>query len=374
MTSPLSAADITSYLDAYGWRRRAATADVTVWDHPHGHRVLVPVRDDTDDGSEGDQALLRVLAMVEDRPAAEIAAEIRSPLADLQTIHIHPPSLPSGYVDLLTGRKAVNAVRDLYAVAARTALEGPRLRFRGQPPARVEEFLRQVQLGPAGPGSYVFALRVPVEPPDQQQLWDDGPALPRFAVSLLHRAVAAARDAAAVVATDPLRYSAFDEVVDAGVSSDLCEALTDLSGARQEQPFEIDFRWARGVSPGTAPPSAPETVAFPAGAGVVIRRAGEKLKALAESGTAQITGLVRTMHDDPPADRWRIRVWGELATQNAPPEAPRSLWVRLRSDADYELARSAQQRQQRVRAQGRLEVLRPRTELVPHADGFTILA
>lgn len=369
--TPFLVADMASYLHAAGWRQPAdrPRQGTSIWDHPDGHRVLVPARDGTDGVAEHVQELLRVLTAIEGRTVDEIAEEIRSPLADIQTIHTHPAALPSGYVDLVTGRKAVNAVRDLYAAAARTAVEGPRLRFRGQPPARVEDFLRQVQLGPGRAGSYGFTLRVPVEPPPQEQLWDDGPPLARQAVSRLHRAVAAARNAAAMVATDPLGYSAFDEVVDDGVSSDLCEALRDLSGVRQEQPFEISFRWARGVTPSPAP----DTVAFPAGAGVVIRKAGEKLKALAESGTAEITGLVRTMHDDPPTDRWRIRVHGELATQNAQPEAPRLLWVRLRSEADYELARSAQQRQVRVRAHGRLEALRPRTELVPVPDGFTVL-
>lgn len=361
-------ADLMSYLDATGWRRQpeAPWPGASVWEHADGHSALLPAREDMDDAAERSQEVLRMLATIEGRQASEIEEDIRHPLVDTQTIHTHP-TLPSGYVDLLTGRKIVNAVRDLYATAARTAVEGPRLRFRGRPSTPVEDFLRTVQLGPSKAGSYVLTLRIPMEAPSQPQLWDDGRPLPRQTVTLLHRAVAATRIAASVVAVDPMSYSAFDEAVEHGVSADLCEALSDLSGVRQQWPFEISFRWARGITP----LPATETVAFPAGTGVVIRQAGEKLKALADSGWARITGLVLTMHDDPPSDRWRIRVRGELATENALPESPRSLWIRL-SESEYERARSAQQRQLKVRAEGRLEVARRRTELVPDAEGLMI--
>ena len=100
-----------------------------------------------------------------------------------------------------------------------------------------------------------------------------------------------------------------DQVAAAGVSVDFCAALRCLAGDEYAAPFQLDFRWAHGVSSTVSP----RTLSFPAGAGAAIRRTGVRLRQLDLPGPVSITGRIETLHDSPGAGRWRVRIRGDYA-------------------------------------------------------------
>lgn len=368
MTGVLQVADMTSYLAATGWRQRPETwRDASLWDHPDGHGALVPPRDGMADAPERSWELLQVLAKAEGRPPDEIAEDIASPMMDSQSVRTFPRDQPSGYVSLAAGVRALAGIRSLVAVAARAELEGRRFAYRGNHPPEVNTLLGVVQLGPTKPGSYIFTLRVPAEPAGQQML-DTADSLPRLSTLRLFHAVTAAHRATADVGARG-DLAAFDDTVAAGVSANLCEALSDLGGPHQQQPFEISFRWARGL-PADVPAT---TVAFGAESGTVLRSAAKRLWQLDSAGPASITGLVESLHDDPHTDdRWRIRVRGEVVTSAGRIRERRTVWLRL-SPADYQRAVEAHLARRAVRARGALVPTGRRVEVVVEADGFDVL-
>jgi hypothetical protein len=141
---------------------------------------------------------------------------------------------------------------------------------------------------------------------------------------------------AVVPAAESSELAAFDSTVTAGVSAELCEALSGLAGPRRGQPFEIGFRCARGMR-SELPPA---TVRLPEGAGVVLRAAAARLRQLNVSGEATLTGMVEDLHDDPPGggDRWRIK-GASTRSSAAPPAAPGTPMTRGgHHDADGTLA------------------------------------
>jgi hypothetical protein len=163
-------------------------------------------------------------------------------------------------------------------------------------------------------------------------------------------------------------FSAFDETVADGVSANLCRGLSDLSGLQRRQPFEIGFRWARGLPSGLAP----ATVTFPESSGVVLFEAAKQLERLAAGGEAVITGVIESLHDEPfGSDRWRVRVRGELVVEEGEVDPRRPVWVRLGS-SDYQQAIEAHREHRAVRARGRLELAPRRVELFPHPAGFEV--
>lgn len=214
--------------------------------------------------------------------------------------------------------------------------------------------LSQVQLGPTRPGSYVLTVRIPV-----------AQSLVRRVGQQLYDAVAAAGEAAATG-----NRAAFDDMVTAGVSADLCTALSGLAGERGQRPFEIGFRWARGMP--SALPAA--TVTFGERAGELIQSAADRLRRLNTAIEVTATGVVESLHDDPArGDRWRVRVRGEIVTPHGR-GSRRTVWVRLTDRRAYDQAIAAHQVQAQVRARGALSNEDRRAELHTGIDGFEVLS
>jgi hypothetical protein len=354
----LTVVDIQTYLFEHGWRRQPQTwHEASIWSHGDGYEVLVPPRDDMADTDLRVREVLAVLTAVERRPAEEISGDIDAPFADLQLYRTFPDDLPSGFTSLSAGLRGLHGVREIVRAAARTVVEGPLPMFPRGAPRVVDELLQDVQLGPGRPGSYVFTVRVPL----------DRSPVSRAVTRQVYEAVTAVRSATSRSTERDL--TPFDEMVTAGVSANLCEALSGLSGRRQEEPFDITFRWGRGL-PSDLPP---DMVRFDTGMGRVIRAAAAHLREVGVSGDGVVTGTVESLHDRPEGDdRWRIRIRGDFSTQGEH-GIGRAVWVRLNSQIPYDRAIAAHRMRQRVRARGDLSSLQGRVELVVDDNDFDIL-
>jgi hypothetical protein len=349
--------EITNYLAQTGWRQNPrGWYGAEVWRHSGDVEVLVPVRDGMGDGETRIRELLRCLSALEERPSGEIAREIAGPPLDSQFIRTFPVGHDSGYTSLIGGLQTVQGVKDALGAAARAVAEGPHFAFTGRAPAMVGDLLRRVELGPTRAGSYVVEVRVPTDPSTDE-------ALPgRSVLVQLHEAIAVAHDAVTAGRTE-----AFDATVTAGVSADLCDALSQLSGPQKSEPFEISFRWAY------ARPSdvAATTLRFPESAGGLLQAAGRHLRGQNASGAATVTGIIEGLHDDPKRDdRWRVQVRGELRTEESR-SSRRAVWVRLSDQDTYDDAIAAHRARRPIHASGELSSATGRVELVP-TGGFDI--
>jgi hypothetical protein len=359
MATGLRVDDIASYLAESGWAR--APRDwhgAGVWNHPDDFEVLVPAHDGFGDARVRINEVLRCLAIVEGRPVPEIAAEIARPDVDIQLFRTYPADRDPGYTSVAEGCRTAHGVREVLAIATRTALQGPHFTFAGRPPNVVSELLHTAELGPARAGSYVLEVRL------SARAVLLGGVTGRTITAQIHEAIAAAGEAVSAG-----RLSAFgDEVVTAGLSANLCTALSDLGGTDHEAPFEIDFRWGRAVPT----ESGKSRHRFPAGAGVLLREAADQLRTLDASGAATITGRIETLHHGATRDeRWRISVRGDFHTATKPVRR-RKIWVRLPDQAAYDRAIAAHHRQLIVRVSGGLSSSTGRVELVPDR-GFDVI-
>jgi hypothetical protein len=348
----LSVADISTYLEHTGWRRRTGSwRGAAVWTHQDAYDVLVPPRDGMGDSELRVSEIVDLLANLEQRPAEEIVRDIDSPLADQHWYRTFATGVPHDFTTLRAGLNALRGIVAVFGSAARAVVDGPHFAFSGEAPEVVGALVDRVELAPTRAGSYVFPVRVP--------LGDDAGLVRKVSTQLLDATVAV-RDAAATG-----ELSAFDGTVSAGVSAELCEGMRCLAGADGSEPFEIGFRWARGL-PANVPST---TVMFPEGSAEIIAAAADHLRRHSPSGDVTVTGLVESLHDEPTrADRWRIRVRGEVSGSKG---NRRVLWVRLAGQDAYHAAIAAHQQQHRVRARGALSETGQRAELV--ADDFEVL-
>lgn len=361
MTIPLKVDDIASYLADTGWERDPqGWRGASVWQHPDDYEVLVPARDGMGDNDNRVREILRCLCALEDRPAGDIALEIARPQLDKQSFRTFPTGHDPGYTSLVLGTQTVLGVRNALTAAARTVVQGPHFAFAGRQPGVVGDLLRAAELGPSRAGSYIVEIRVAADAtartPSGEQITG------RAVLVQMLEAVSAAQ--AAVAANAP---AAFDETVTAGVSADLCKALSALSGSDRSEPFEIGFRWAR-----SQPLDVPShVVAFPETSGSLLHAASVRLRGLNATGAATVSGVVEGLHDDSSGnDRWRIKVRGELRTEHAE-LVRRAVWVRLPDQASYDRAITAHRERQVITVMGELSSVTGRVELVP-GRGFDI--
>lgn len=355
MTIRLKVDDIASYLAETGWQRDPrGWHGASVWQHQGDYEVLVPGQDGMGDGERRIRDLLRCLSSMEDRPADEIALEISCPHVDKQFFRTFPAGHDSGYTSLLSGVQAVQGVRAILAAAARTVLQGPHFAFPGRPPGAVADVLRAAELGPSRAGSYVVEVRLSTDVTARTSGGEETGS--RTVLVQMLEAVVAAHTA--VLSNEP---SAFDDTVTAGVSADLCRALSDLCGADRNEPFEVSFRWARSHPLDT--PS--HVISFPQTSGSLLRAAAERLRGLNASGPATVTGVVEGLYDDAAGDdRWRIKVRGDLYTERTE-RSRRAVWVRLGDQAAYDRAIDAHRLQRVITVAGELSSATGRVELVP---------
>ena len=355
MTTPVKVGDIASYLAVTGWERETqGWRGASVWQHPGDYEVLLPAQDGLRDGERRIREILRCLSALENRPAADIALDIARPQLDKQFFRTFPADHDSGYTSLASGVQTVQGVRSLFSAATRTVVQGPHFSFAGRSPGAVGDLLRAVELGPSRAGSYVVEVRVAANATARTPGGEEVGG--RAVLVQLLEAVSAAQ--VAVLADAP---AAFDGAVTAGVSADLCAALSDFSGSERNEPFEIAFRWAR-----SRPLDAPlHVVSFPETSGSLLRTAAGRLRRLNASGPATVSGVVEGLHDDAAGnDRWRIKVHGELRTEHAD-RARRAVWVRLSDQAAYDMAIAAHRQQRVITMTGELSSVTGRVELVP---------
>jgi len=363
--------DIQTYLRGNEWDQSLTWRDASVWSHADGYEVLVPPRDDLADADLRVRELLNVLTVVEQRPADDIIVDINAPLDDIQSFRTFPEGTPQGFTSLAMGIRTLHGVQSMIGTAARTVFDGPLPEFPPGTSSTVSDLLQRVQLGPSRPGSYVFTVRMPVDTlsrsaSDEPQAQQDEP-IGRQVARQLHEAITVTRDATTRATRDDL--TAFDDAVTAGVSTNLCLALSVLAGRQYEQAFDVTFRWGHGLRSDLPA----DTVHFAAGAGKVIRTAARHLRQVRISGAAEVTGFIESLHDQAEtADRWRIKVRGDLTMRNSTGFG-RTIWVRLDGQATYDRALGAHQARHLVRVSGEMSSSRRRVELITNSTGFEVI-
>lgn len=365
--------NVQTYLFDTGWRRQQRTwNNASTWSNVEGYEVLVPSSDELADTDLRVRETISTLTAVEGRSAEEIANDINTPFDDVQ---LYRTFSDDDFISLATGLLVLRSVRDLISAAVRTVVDGPHPVFPGGSPRLAGELLRLIRLGSNRPADHLFTVRIPLIPisgssDDQQVITDGVTPLGRQVGHQLRAAVIAAQSAAARAAGHDL--AVFDESVAAGVSANLCEALSGLAGRQRTQPFEIAFRWGRGLR-SDVPADA---VHFPGGTGATFRAGAARLRqlggSLGSTGTAAVTGLVQSLHGQSSDAGWRINIHGDLFAGGAV-ESGRTVQVWLDSQMAYDQAIAAHRSRRRVRARGELSGSGGHAELIVHEENFETL-
>lgn len=355
----LTPVEVSNYLRSSGWQRLETFGRAAVWGltrESDEFEALVPLEAGLRDYSVRMTDLLRTLAVAEQRTEQEIVRDLTTAHVDTQYFRTHPDT-PPGTIPVTDGIDALEGIRELMIAAAYSLVADPRLVLPPRKPRQVEDFPRQVRLGPSVAGSYVLSAEVPLgaEERAQESLFDQPLPFGRRAIMRLHGMIQATR-LAAEEAIEGSELSPFTDRVGEGVSTTLCRALARFGGHDRDRRFEVRFSWASAMPlpVGTAP------IDFEADTVTMLAQAAEDLteehRLIRER--AVVTGRVwRTERAGD--ERW-IVVRG--AAQIGERVRHRYVWVRLDAD-QFTQALRAHDSGWRVRLAGVLVRSNNRTEL-----------
>lgn len=260
--------DVRLYLQANRWAEEVVNDYLSVWTHSGTEiSVFAPRRTNVRDYDTQLTLLMRFLAEFEDRQPTQILSDMRFTGADVIRLRIDTSVLERGTIGFNKATEVINQSQRMLMAAARAAIH-PQNFFVGGSPAEVSEYLDTTRLGQTEPGSFVFTIISPVtyrpavvalpprsaegvvrQQPGQVELQQP---FARRVTTTLSRSLNAIRDAS-VQQARPMT-AVFEDIVDEGVSANLCEALSIIAEQSVDRAVELDFTWsAKAPRPHQAP-------------------------------------------------------------------------------------------------------------------------
>jgi hypothetical protein len=323
--SNLSPSAVSAYLRANGWTREREQMPSTaaIWTKGDEFEVLLPLRPEYLDFRRRMLEMIDTLRRAEQRPTAQVVADVASSGFDVVRVRLISPETKEGTLLLDEAADIVARSRDLLLAAACSTVQ-PKMCYSSRKPREASEYLRRLRLGQTERGSFVLSILSPVAPllASKQADLDMPEPFDRRTLETLLSGVSAARDAA----INPEDISAFESAVERGVSANLCEALAGLTGYDDpEYDVEISFSWA------LTRPKHNEQLHIAKNSASVIRQAAEMLKAKAPEEDCLVIGPVIILNRPHDADEGRAVVLMANGTSS------RRVSVELRG-ADYQQA------------------------------------
>lgn len=240
-------AEIVAYLRAAGW----VVADdgyegAALWCKSFDgaeEELFVPTAEGAPDFDRVLGRMVRQLAALEERTPTQIERDMAETSADAISFRVLLDGGRASRLPLAYAPTVFKAAHDV-TIAAANAASRTRPSYRNWT-KEVHEFASRAEVGQTEAGSYVVRILCPVThvPQPQLQRSDEEAPFERRVTHMLHAALHAARRAAEKAITLG-ELSVFDDVVSAGVSSNLCSALASVGTGPESVALEIGLRWA----------------------------------------------------------------------------------------------------------------------------------
>jgi hypothetical protein len=242
---------VVGYLRARGWQRFSEEAGkFSVWENP-AHpdaEVVVPLRREASDFVICLAEILRELEAAEGRSQFDILRDLLNSGFDVMRLGASSTGTSGGTIGLDDGLRMVGEAREMLLSAA-CATVRPRAVFHARKPQQANEYMKAARLGQTEHGSYVLTILSPVAPRlnvySETDLFPEEP-FERQVVRTLARSVKLAVGAAeqAGTAAQP-NFDPFQQVVSAGVSANLCEAIAGFFQIGDPISIDLSVAWAQ---------------------------------------------------------------------------------------------------------------------------------
>ena len=343
-------AALSAYARAHGWAKTGTFGDhADVYGAEGRSEILIPRTNDLGDYSSAVTRLLEIFSETAEVSQLRVHHDLTA--ADRDVIRVGaegdgPEAAVEDRVALLEG------ARDLLFAAACSAERPQALHRAGENPEAAKH-LRRVRLGPAESGGFVATLLAPpVSPgglPDPDRPEEE--PFSRTVSKRLIRSLRVTRRAAEATAAG--EAGAFADLVEAGVSANLCEAIADLTEAFAA--VDIGVSWAL-TSPADEPASSTR---FAAADSAPVREAARFYREGEPQEAASFVGFVSRLGNG------ETEREGEVTLRVREPDAPgrRRTVTAVLGERDYQRAVEARRDELAVIVRGDLQRIGSRWHL-----------
>jgi hypothetical protein len=342
--------EIATYLRAQGWRpeEKSSQANLfTVWTLGEDLEIVLPLTKGYGDFALRMSDLLQTLEATEERSQLEILSDLLTASADVIRLRIADADAQDGSLPLEEMADLGLKAREMMLAAACAAVE-PRPYYPARKPAAATDYLRKLRVGQTERGSYVVKIISPVAPvlasSNVSFSQVEEPFERRATLTLLSALLAVERAAERAASTGSLE--AFENVVEQGVSANLCEAIAELRGGGDgKRGFEAGFSWAPSRP---VPPQTPRRAVLSSDAIPAIQEAGRLFREIAPREDFELSGLVVKLERHDNASRGKATILGFVDGK------PRKALLEL-PDPEYSLAVSAHEQRRALSCEGELK-------------------
>jgi hypothetical protein len=294
------------------------------------------------------RTVLLTLAEIEERDPIAVALDLDSAANDTLEFRIVGAAFQRGEIPLPSAPDLTSGALEAMQSAARAEVSRRPYYGQGQIPAPVRSFLDHAKLIGTKKGSVILRVRPPAPPVVPQESFEGLSKMPSYERRVIRRLVEGIRAAKTAAHRDPaaLTVDALDEDVDEGLSANLCQALSKLSGGETNAGESLSIRVRWSLAEPTDDPSTEVTVDRQELHRLV--EVAEILRGIEPQPDATITGPVTQLKRDQGESEGRISLAAEIDGK------VRTVHIAV-SIEDYEKAAKAHLADKEVEAIGTLE-------------------
>lgn len=243
----ISPALLEAYLAHTGWNLAGSLEDINadVWHRPDDEyaEVILPLDESIDDFAERLADALSAIAKFEQRDTATVADRVRAIDADVVRVRVVHHDVEDGSIPLDEGVALNERARDMMLAAAISSVHRKKI-FLGTRPDLAATYMKSLRLGQTSVGSYVVNVIAPVKRKSDEL---DSRPFARVVTENLFNALLSLNAAAERYLREE-NLEVFDATVEAGVSSNLCEAVLGMGGASHQRKVEVSIVPAPSVA------------------------------------------------------------------------------------------------------------------------------
>lgn len=296
---------IGQYLKIHAWEMKRIINDIVqIWskkaNKTENYEIFLPIDPTLLDYSRRISEVFSTLSIVENRPISEIYSDVTNTGCDIIRFRLQEISTSNGYISLSHGVQMVRLAEEVMKAAVNATVR-PSAVYQSRYSEEVRNYLDNLQMGQTERGSYVVTVSSPIPPNvnpafTEMKEFEVDPPFEREVSSTLAKALHALKG---YVSNSILEQSipTMEEIIQVGVSANLCEALTTLTLDSNDAELSISFSWSPGWQ--KIDQSINNNFIFTRDSTSIIKEIGKVLKENAAIEDYEAMGFVTRLEQDP---------------------------------------------------------------------------
>jgi hypothetical protein len=324
---------VAVYLEKKGWRHESDIGQkASIWtiaeDSKDEAEVLLPLNTSFRDYPFRVSEILQTLEAIEQRPQSDIYKNLIESLSDIIRIRLTHDDFGDGTVPLNNGYNLFRHAREMMLSAACSTVESKKHYEKKKPPG-ANDYLKQARFGQTQKGSFILTIISPIEASVDSNFSET--PFERRVVEKLFNSLKFVKTAAENIDPSKIDLQLPENYLEAGISSNLCEALLGIYKSGREQGIDLSLNWSSSIP---APEDILTSIVFPAEIMPAISRIAKRLKADISDGYEVVGEVIKL-------ERQKQNSTGQVTImENIKENGKRKIKVEL-TDEDYQIASQA---------------------------------